>query len=240
MKKKFLLGIMIGIVACFCLVGCASDDEYSETVAGVEKTEEEFEEQSENEEDVEKTSDDEDESSEDVYEESEPVTDAEQLEADEQNEDVSEAVTMEEEITYPVGEGANISFDTVDIYGNHVDNEMLKDYRLIMLNLWEPWCGPCVNEMPELSELYEDYKDQGLLIVGAYTTFEMDSEAKAIVEKLGISYPIIKCNKSIYTLEQDYVPATFLLDRNGNVITEEPFAGSDSYSGWESVIQEYL
>lgn len=158
-------------------------------------------------------------------------------------EDIDDSADIEEPAetaSYPVGQGANISFNTVDVYGNPVNQDMLQDATIVMLNLWEPWCGPCVGEMPDLNDLYETYKDDGLLIIGAYETFEMDAEAKELVEELGISYPIIKCNKSISSIEQDYVPATFLLDRDGNLITEEPFAGSRSYDDWEDIIKEYL
>ena len=154
--------------------------------------------------------------------------------------DVDESEKTDAVDTYPVGQGANISFDTVDLYGNRVNQDILQDATIVMLNLWEPWCGPCVGEMPDLNDLYETYKDDGLLIIGAYTTFDMDKEAQELVEELGISYPIIKCNESISSIEQDYVPATFILDRDGNLITEEPFAGSNSYEGWEEIIKEYL
>lgn len=154
------------------------------------------------------------------------------------DEEMAEGDVSEGEII--IGEGPNISFDTVDVYGKPVSSEMLSDYKLIMLNLWEPWCGPCVNEMPDLNYLYEEYKDKGLLIIGAYTTFDMDQDARDLVEEIGISYPIIKANASIYDLEQGYVPATYLLDNQGNLITEEPFAGANSYEGWEEIINEFL
>lgn len=140
----------------------------------------------------------------------------------------------------PVGTGKNIDFSTVDIYGNAVTTADLQSAKLVMLNLWEPWCGPCVGELPELNKLYQDYKDRGLLIIGAYSTFEMDADALEIVESDGISYPIVKCDSVLDTLEQDYVPATYLLDSMGNLITTEPYIGSNDYSGWEEIIKEYL
>lgn len=139
-----------------------------------------------------------------------------------------------------VGNGALISFDTVDVYGNKVSQDMLQGSRLVMLNLWEPWCGPCVNEMPDLNALYQYYKDKGLLVVGAYSTTGMDADAKDLVEELGITYPIIKCNNSINSIEQNYVPATYLLDNTGRIITLEPFAGSRDYKAWEAIILQYL
>jgi thiol-disulfide isomerase/thioredoxin len=115
-------------------------------------------------------------------------------------------------------------FTTVDIDGNAVSESIIKDSKVVLVNLWEPWCGPCVREIPDLEKLYENYKDQGLLILGVYTTFEMDADAK----------------ENLYSYEQDYVPATFLFDGNGKLLESEPIAGAQSYEQWESVVLQYL
>ena len=134
----------------------------------------------------------------------------------------------------------DLVFETTDISGDAVTDEIIKGSELVMLNLWEPWCGPCVNEMPDLELLYENYKGSGLLILGAYTTFEMDAEAKEIVDSSGITYPILKADSNLFSYEQDYVPATFLFDGNGNLLSEEPVAGSQSYDEWEKIVRKYL
>ena len=137
-------------------------------------------------------------------------------------------------------EWGDFVFSTSDINGNKVTEEIMKGSRLVLLNLWEPWCGPCVGEMPDLQALYEKYKDDGLLIIGAYTTFDMDADAKDLVRSMSITYPIIKADSNIVAYEQDYVPATFLFDGNGNLLESEPVAGSQSYEAWEAVILEYI
>jgi len=241
MKKKIYCCLILGLALGIGGLGCDLDDDFQDSAEYSEETIYEDEETAEAD-DTETASDeeadniDEAESTEDKNVIDDSTQDADSESANDDNADDTAIV----EESYPVGEGAHISFDTVDINGNRFSNDDLKSSKLIMLNLWEPWCGPCVNEMPELNALYGDYKEKGLLIVGAYTTFEMDSDAREIVDEFGIEYPVIKCNKSIYTLEQDYVPATFLIDHDGNVITEEPFAGSGSYEDWEEVIKEYL
>jgi len=258
-KLKFLLLV---IILSFLLVGC-DDEEYLETSENTESYEEESAEGAEIEEDeraasgkavenaevesgdtddanTEKTDTDETDANDSDAKDFD-TDDAKDIEATNiDEEDVLEETETAADESYPVGTGPNISFNTVDVNGNPVGQDLLKSSKLVMLNLWEPWCGPCVNEMPELNELYIDYKDKGLLIIGAYETFEMDADAKEIVDAFGIAYPIIKVNKSISKIEQDYVPATYLLDRDGNIITVEPFAGSNSYSGWEEVIRQYL
>lgn len=226
--KKILVNVLILSVIGMCLAGCGTEQKNIEATSETEQTLE---------------ADADNENLDDSLKESEEIEESADDEENEETEELAESedvIETENEIEQIVGSGPNISFETVDINGNQFNNDMLKDSRLVMLNLWEPWCGPCVGEMPELNELYNNYKDDGLLIVGAYTTFDMDDDALEIVNEIGIDYPIIKCNNSIESLEQNYVPATYLLDNNGNIITMEPFAGANSYSGWEAVILNYL
>ncbi len=137
-------------------------------------------------------------------------------------------------------EWGDFVFSTTDINGDKVTEEIMKDSRLVLLNLWEPWCGPCVNEMPDLQKLYEKYKDDGLLIIGAYATLDMSAEAKELVDSIGITYPIIKADDNIIGYEQDYVPATFLFDGRGNLLESGPVEGSRSYEAWEDIILRYI
>ena len=62
-------------------------------------------------------------------------------------------------------QNVKLEFSTTDIKGKAISNEDVKDSKLIMVNFWEPWCGPCVNEMPELEKLYKKYKDKGFIII---------------------------------------------------------------------------
>ena len=133
-----------------------------------------------------------------------------------------------------------LEFNTVDINGDPVSMDNFKDADLIMINFWEPWCGPCVSEMPDLNLLYENYKDEGLLIVGVYHTTDMKDEAIGIIEELGITYPVIEGNSDFSDFTTDYVPTTIFIDKNGDMITPEPVIGANSYDVWENKIQFYL
>ncbi len=139
-----------------------------------------------------------------------------------------------------LAEANRLNLNTEDLNGNPVNNELVKDAKLVLVNLWEPWCGPCVGEMPDLQKLYKKYQSKGLVIVGAYQSREMQSEAEDIVAKNGITYPIVKTNEYLDALEQEYVPATFLFDGEGYMLTNEPIAGAQSYEDWETLIKSYL
>lgn len=138
------------------------------------------------------------------------------------------------------GTGEKLKFSTVDIDGNSVTDSILKDAKVIMINYWEPWCGPCVREMPDIEELYEEYKDQGLLVIGVFSTKDMDNEVRILLNKYNISYPIVYVDSNLEKYGEDYVPSTIFVDSNGNIISSEPIVGAMDYYSWEEVISEYL
>ena len=51
--------------------------------------------------------------------------------------------------------------ETADINGNTYTESVFSDYDLTLVNAFTTWCSTCVNEMPELEQLYQDMKDQG-------------------------------------------------------------------------------
>lgn len=132
-----------------------------------------------------------------------------------------------------------ITFTTTDADGNTVTEQDLAGYRLIMLNFWEPWCGPCVGEMPDLQKLYENYQDKGLLIVGIYATAEMADEAAEIVSSAGVTYPTWHYCEAFLRFDTGYVPTTVFLDADGKVVGS-PKVGSNSYDGWAEIVESLL
>ena len=159
--------------------------------------------------------------------------------ADEERDDVSDA---EEEILEI--EDANIAgelyFETEDILGNTVTSEDFSGSKLIMLNFWEPWCGPCVGEMPGLEEIYQKYKDKGFIILGAFGTPGEDESVMEVIEETGVSYPIIRATESMIPYMTEYVPTTIFLDGDGNVIGDEPVVGSMSEEDWDEIIGDMI
>lgn len=137
-------------------------------------------------------------------------------------------------------EYGDFTFSTTDIDGNPVTEEILRDSKVVMINFWEPWCGPCVGEMPDLELLYENYKDQGLLIIGIFSTTDMEEDAKQILADCNISYPILYSEPNLVKYMTEYVPTSFFVDGNGNLLSTEPIVGSQSYDDWENTIKSYL
>lgn len=163
---------------------------------------------------------------------------------------ITETRTMEQlEIVDPFGAEtepavetqSGFTFSVTDLDDQPFTFADCKGAKVIMLNFWEPWCGPCVGEMPELEKLYEDYKDQGLLILGVFSTPNVSEDARSIVADSGVTYPILHGTDPVLeAFTTDYVPTTVFLDADGNVLSAEPFVGARSYADWESIVKEFL
>ena len=133
-------------------------------------------------------------------------------------------------------ENSGLTFSTTALDGSAVDESIFEGKSLVMLNFWEPWCGPCVAEMPDLQRISEEYANKGFLLVGVYST---ESGAQEIVEKHGISYPIIRFCDSFRQFQTGYVPTTVFLDGSGNVLSE-PVVGGRSYEAWKEIIDSFM
>ncbi|MCH7662674.1 MAG: TlpA family protein disulfide reductase [Chloroflexi bacterium] len=70
----------------------------------------------------------------------------------------------------------------------------LSDFRgkVVLVNLWASWCGPCLREMPAMQSVYDQYKEQGFIVLAVNITSQ-DSRANAIAfaESLNLTFPIL-------------------------------------------------
>ncbi len=96
----------------------------------------------------------------------------------------------------------------------------LADYRgqVVMINFWATWCTPCRTEMPAIEKVYQEYKDQGFVVLGLNTTFQdSEGEVRAFVNELGLNFPIILDRSGEVSREYQLrgLPSTFFVDRKG-------------------------
>ena len=162
------------------------------------------------------------------------------------------AVTEESKNAYSADDtktGEKVSFRTTDRAGQSYDDSIFAEHELTLINFWEPWCGPCVGEIPDLQQLYSDYSGKGLLILGVYSETGMESDVDEILSSSNVTYPVLKYSSDFDKYDSGYVPTTILVDKNGNIIDtgysydgldSTLIVGSKSYSEWESLIKKYL
>ena len=75
----------------------------------------------------------------------------------------------------------SVMFSATDRKGMPYTESVFSENKITMINLWEPWCGPCVSEMPGIQRLYSTYKDKGLMVIGVYTTDNMEFQVSQVL-----------------------------------------------------------
>ena len=167
--------------------------------------------------------------------------------ADEQTFEPDSMQAEESAQSSDAGEAAQpVTFTARDLDGNAVTEAVFANADLTMLNVWATFCGPCLQEMPDLGELSEEYADKGVQIVGVVSDVG-DSEAdmqtvRDIIDSTGADYvhllPSAEMQSGLLA-DMMYVPTTLFFDRNGNQINGE-IVGSKSKADWEAVIDRML
>ena len=160
----------------------------------------------------------------------------------------SDNITMTEASDKPVTTvnadfDPDFTFSVTDRDGNTWDESVFSSYNLTMINFWEPWCGPCVGEIPDLEKLYEDYKDMGFQIIGVYSETAMEGEVDQIIRDSGVTYPILHYSSEFDKFQTGYVPTTIFVDGEGHILTvqgEDSVVGSKTYNDWAKIIEKLL
>jgi peroxiredoxin len=90
--------------------------------------------------------------------------------------------------------------------------------RVVLVNFWATWCGPCRQEMPHLNRLYEKYRASGFVLLGVNVDDDTRN-AIGVAAKLGVKFPVLldtdKKVSQLYDLSA--MPATVLIDKDGRV-----------------------
>jgi peroxiredoxin len=90
--------------------------------------------------------------------------------------------------------------------------------RVVMVNFWATWCGPCRQEMPQLNKLYEKYRGSGFVLLGVNVDDDTRNAA-SVAGKLGVKFPVLWDTDKAVSKRYDLatMPSTVLIDRDGKV-----------------------
>ena len=118
-----------------------------------------------------------------------------------------------------VGASASIapSFTLPSRSGDTVSLETLKG-KVVMLNFWASWCGPCRQEMPLLDQMHKRYSSLGFTLIGVNVEANT-KDAERWLSETPVSFPVLfdKDSKVSKLYDVNAMPSTVFIDRKGNV-----------------------
>ena len=91
--------------------------------------------------------------------------------------------------------------------------------KVVVINFWASWCGPCREEAVAFESLWQQYKDDDVVFLGV--TFEdIPTDSQAFIEEYGMTYPNAadgrsQVSKGLFHIQG--VPETFVIDKDGNI-----------------------
>lgn len=149
--------------------------------------------------------------------------------------------TATQEAAATTDETEALEFSLNTLTGGTLDQTVFTNNKLVMVNYWATWCGPCVSEIPDLVKISKEYADKGFAIVGVLTSDNDIEGAKQFIDDQGITYPIIVPEDMFldYTDGMYAIPTTLFFDSEGNQVGQA-IVGSKSYEDWKGLIDLLL
>ena len=100
----------------------------------------------------------------------------------------------------------------------------LSDFRgkVVILDFWATWCGPCQMEIPGFVDLQKKNKEQGLAVIGVSLDDGGPESVKPYLKRLKVNYPVVIGNTKV---TGDYggieaIPTTFIINRRGEIVSK--------------------
>ena len=136
--------------------------------------------------------------------------------------------------------------DAVLVNGEKMSSEIFADSKLTMVNVWATFCGPCINEMPDLGEIAAAYDKVDFQMIGIVSDAvegdtDMLAEAQEIIEETGADYPHLLLNEELYVNlvgASDSVPTTYFFNQKGELLGY--LIGAREKEVWEEIIDGLL
>jgi cytochrome c biogenesis protein CcmG/thiol:disulfide interchange protein DsbE len=111
--------------------------------------------------------------------------------------------------------------------------------KVVLINFFTFFCGPCRQEMPHLSQIHQELKGQGFQTLGVGLSSSKE-QLQQIVTQLGLAYPVLEGNDGVSKAYGgvELVPLTFIIDKQGNIAHK--VLGARSKEEFEKMIKPLL
>jgi len=126
-----------------------------------------------------------------------------------------------------------------DLAGHAVSFDQFKG-KVVVVDFWATWRGPCVMEIPGYIEMQKKYGPDGLVIIGVSLDQKGPAQVKKFAVSKGMNYTIVMGNDSVVEAFGgiEAIPTTFLIDRTGRITHQK--TGAMAHDEYEKLVKQAL
>ena len=133
----------------------------------------------------------------------------------------ADAPADKKKVVYPPAPSAIMQADVKNL-DDTIYKLQDKKGKVLLVNLWATWCGPCIAEMPHLIEMQEKYKDKNFEIIGLNTDDEPKEKIETFAAKQKLNYPLgwadsALMNEFVKLSKLPGIPQSILINREGQL-----------------------
>ena len=117
--------------------------------------------------------------------------------------------------------------------------------KVLLLNMWATWCGPCRSEMPTLVKMQDQHRDAGLEVIGINTDDETVQQINDFVAEMKLNYQIVWGDTALQSALLNIskfpgIPQSFIVDRDGNLRGVFKGANPDDVKKMEALVAKVV
>jgi peroxiredoxin len=130
-------------------------------------------------------------------------------------------------------------FTLKTLTGDEINLRQLGGQKIVVVNFWATWCGPCRREIPDFNEVYSRYRDRGVEILGVSVDESPETVVPDFMKDNPMTYPVLAGSPELtFRYGVRGLPTTFIIDRSGRVAKK--IVGMTAASTLETALNKLL
>jgi thiol-disulfide isomerase/thioredoxin len=147
-------------------------------------------------------------------------------------------------VNYPPAPAAIMQADVKNLDGTTFKLQDKKG-KVVLVNMWATWCGPCIAEMPHLNEMQEKYRDKGFEIIGLDTDDESKEDIDAFAAKQKLNYQLGWADSALMSefvkvTRLAGIPQSILINRDGQLTGVFTGGGANTINKMKETVEKIV